>query len=157
MSINIGIFESNLKSLGQMLNIILADEMTLLIKTRNFHWNVKGLHFSELHSFFDAEYQLLNDSVDEIAERVRALGEYSIGSLEEFSSNKRIKESLFKGLSAEEMLRELLNDHEFIIRKLRADIDEAANKYQDVGTSDFLTGLLEQHEKSAWKFRAYLA
>jgi starvation-inducible DNA-binding protein len=156
MSANIGIFESNLKAVAQLLNVTLADEMTLLVKTRNFHWNVKGLHFNELHSFFDNEYALLNESVDEIAERVRALGEFAIGSMEEFSSQKRIKESFLKGLSAEEMLRELLNDHEFIIKKLRIDIDETANKYQDVATSDFLTGLLAQHEKSAWMLRSHL-
>ena len=156
MSANIGIFEPNLKAVAQLLNITLADEMTLLVKTRNFHWNVKGLHFSELHSFFDEEYGLLDESVDEIAERVRAIGEYAIGSLEEFKAQTRLKESLIKGLSAQEMLKELLNDHEFLIKKIRIDIEETASKYQDVGTSDYLTGLLKQHEKTAWKLRSYL-
>ncbi|MBY0426526.1 MAG: DNA starvation/stationary phase protection protein [Cytophagales bacterium] len=156
MSANIGIFESNLQAVARILNFVLADEMVLLVKTRNFHWNVKGMHFSQLHSFFDSQYEQLNESVDEVAERVRALGEYAIGSLEEFKSQTRLKESLAKGLRAEDMLRELLNDHETLIKKLRTDIDDTVSKYQDVGTSDFLTGLMEEHEKMAWMIRSYL-
>jgi len=153
---NIGISDKNLAASALLLNTALADEFLLYVKTRNFHWNVEGIHFMELHKFFEAQYEELEEVIDEIAERVRYLGHYAIGTLNEFTQLTRLLESKEKDLTGEQMLRYLLDDHETIIRVLRADIDKAA-EYKDVGTEDFLTGLMEKHEKTAWMIRAHLA
>src|SRR6267142_3411255 len=85
MTLNIGISESNRESIAKILNAILADEYVLYTKTRNFHWNVVGTQFNDLHKFFEGQYEALDDIVDEVAERVRALGGRSVATLAEFS------------------------------------------------------------------------
>jgi len=152
---NIGIPEKDLEVVALMLNTVLADEFLLYVKTRNYHWNVTGIHFRDMHKFFEIQYTELEEVIDEIAERVRYLGHYSIGTLNEFSQLTRLLESKEKDLTAEQMLRNLLNDHETVIRVLREDI-EKAEKCKDAGTTDFLTGLMEKHEKTAWMIRSHL-
>jgi len=152
---NIGISDKNLAASAFLLNTVLADEFLLYVKTRNFHWNVAGIHFVELHKFFEAQYEELEEVIDEIAERVRYLGHYSIGTLNEFTQLTRLLESKEKDLTGEQMLRYLLDDHETLIRELRTDLAKA-DEYKDAGTTDFLTGLLEKHEKTAWMIRAHL-
>lgn len=155
MKTNIGITDKNLKASATILNNLLADEYILYTKTRNYHWNVVGENFQELHKFFETQYDALDISIDDIAERVRSLGHFSLGSLKDFLSVARLSE---KGdaTSAKKMLKSLLDDHETIIQILRKDIVTANDKLNDAGTADFLTGLLEQHEKMAWMIRAYL-
>jgi starvation-inducible DNA-binding protein len=134
---------------------LLADEYVLYTKTRNFHWNVTGLQFNDLHKFFEAQYEELDDTVDEVAERARALGARALGTLEEFRQHTRLKETPGTVPAAKDMLSELLADHETIIRALRQDV-EKADQSGDVGTNDFLTGLLEKHEKASWMLRSFL-
>ena len=152
---NIGISEKNLEAVALMLNTVLADEFLLYVKTRNYHWNVTGIHFRDLHVFFESQYTELEEVIDEIAERVRYLGHNAIGTLNEFSQLTRLLESKAKDLTAEQMLRNLLDDHETVIRVLRQDL-EKAEEYKDAGTNDFLTGLMEKHEKTAWMIRSHL-
>jgi starvation-inducible DNA-binding protein len=156
MKINTGLKDNQRKGVVDVLTTLLADEVTLYIKTRNFHWNVEGSDFGELHKFFEAQYEELDEIMDEVAERIRALGSYAPGSLGEFSKAARLKESKGGKLSAKDMLATLLDDHEATVRNLRDGIDVVAAKPGDKGTEDFLTGLLEQHEKMAWMLRAYL-
>jgi starvation-inducible DNA-binding protein len=155
MKTNIGITDKNLKASATILNNLLADEYILYTKTRNYHWNIVGENFQELHKFFETQYDALDISIDDIAERVRSLGHFSLGSLKDFLSVARLSE---KGdaTSAKKMLKSLLDDHETIIQILRKDIATTNDKLNDAGTADFLTGLLEQHEKMAWMIRAYL-
>ena len=156
MKINIGLSEKNLKNSAEQLSGVLANEMTLYIKTRNFHWNVSGESFMELHKLFEAQYTQLEESIDEIAERIGKLGHKTIGTMQEFSKLSTIKESPGKYASSKDLLVELLKDHETVIVMLRKNVDEAGEKNKDAGTADFLTGLMEQHETIAWTLRRYL-
>ena len=155
MAMNIGLDEAKRQGVTNILTALLADEYVLYTKTRNYHWNVIGPQFNDLHKFFEAQYEELDDTVDEVAERARALGARAFGTLEEFREHTRLKETPGTVPAAKEMIAELLGDHETIIRALRQDIDKA-DKRGDVGTNDFLTGLLEKHEKASWMLRSFL-
>src|SRR5205823_13254296 len=106
----------------------LADEFVLYTKTRRFHWNVVGADFGELHKFFEAQYEALDDIVDEVAERARALDVTSAGSLKEFGELTRLKEQAGGNPDASGMLGALLDDHEAVIRSLHND-PETADKF----------------------------
>lgn len=155
MKANIGIGEKQRGTMGGLLNTLLADEFLLYVKTRRFHWNVVGSDFGELHKFFESQYEALDDIVDEVAERARALDVIAAGSLKEFLETTRLKEQAGRNPDASGMIAALLADHEAIIRALRKDL-ETADELGDAGTNDFLTGLMEQHEKFAWMLRSYL-
>ena len=156
MQLDTGLNDADRTGVIKILNAVLADEYVLYTKTRNFHWNVVGPQFNDLHKFFEAQYTELNDVVDDVAERARALGGAAAGSLAEFLQLARLAEQPGKALSARAMIAALLADHEGMIRQLRTDLEICADKYHDAGTNDFLTGLMEQHEKMAWMLRAYL-
>jgi starvation-inducible DNA-binding protein len=155
MTINIGITNSNLKQSVSVLETLLANEMTLYVKTRKAHWNVSGESFMELHKLFQNQYEELEESIDQIAERIGKLGHKAIGTMEEFSKLSKIKEFPGKNDSSKETLLEILNDHESIIIELRKNILLCSEKYNDLGTADYLTGLMEQHETISWILRRY--
>lgn len=155
MKTNIGISEENRHAVALELNKILADEYVLYTKTRNYHWNVEGDNFMEMHNFYESQSDQLNKIIDEVAERVRALGFYSSGRLEDFLSMTHLDEPDYTS-KQEEQLAHLLKDHETIIQVLRKLITSFAEQHKDLGTSDFVTGLMEQHEKMAWFLRSYL-
>ena len=155
MKPNIAITDPNREGVIQILNTLLADEYLLYTKTRNYHWNVTGPQFNDLHKFFQAQYEAIDVIVDDIAERARSLGGLAAGSLAEFSKTARLEEQTGGTLSAHEMLATLLTDHETVIRSLRVDLVACQDKHGDAGTCDFLTGLMEQHEKMAWMLRAF--
>ena len=155
MKVNIGLSDQARKGATTILNKLLADEYLLYTQTRNYHWNVTGAHFNDLHKFFESQYEELNGIVDDVAERVRALGGLALGTLADFLANSRRKEEGGK-LNAREMVRRLKNGHEEIIQFLRKDLQPCSDRYQDAGTGDFLTGIMEQHEKMAWMLRVML-
>jgi starvation-inducible DNA-binding protein len=152
----IGLSDTNRNGVVKLLAPLLADEYVLYTKTRNFHWNVVGPQFNDLHKFFEAQYEELNDFVDDVAERMRQLGGRSPGTLAEFSKAARLKERPGQRPNARAMLAALLADHEAVIQTLRVDLSTAQDKLGDAGTCDFLTGLMEKHEKMAWMLRAFL-
>lgn len=156
MKINIGISEKNLKEVTSLLSTVLADEMTLYVKTRKFHWNVSGPSFMELHKLFEGQYKQLEEYIDEIAERINKLGAKTIGTMHEFSESTSLKE--YPGIypSQKEMLEELLSNHETIIIHLRKIIEACSETHKDAGTADLLTKLMEDHETTAWVLRRYL-
>lgn len=156
MSVNIGLSDKSRTQAAGILNAVLADEYVLYTKTRNFHWNVTGEGFAEFHKFFEGQYDWIDDTIDEVAERVRALGGSSLGSLAEFLKAARLKEAPGRKRDGLSMIKELLADHEALARTLRTDVETTGVKLGDAGTSDFLTGILEQHEKTSWMLRAYL-
>ena len=156
MKPEIGITEQQLVRNSKILSVLLSDEMTLYIKTRKFHWNVAGESFMELHKLYEAQYKQLEESIDEIAERIGKLGQKTIGTMKEFTALTTLKEHPGKYTSSKDTLKELLADHETLIVKLRGDVDECGKKNRDAGTADFLTGLMEQHETTAWILRRYL-
>ncbi len=155
MKPNIGIPAKHLLETAKLLNILLADEFALYAKTRNYHWNVTGPGFIEMHKFFEGQYEQLDEMMDEVAERVRMLGHYSLGSLNAFAKATRLTEGQDE-TNAAKMIQNLLDDHETIIRQVRGEIDLITDKYNDAGTADFLTGIMESHEKMAWMLRSHL-
>ncbi len=155
MKPNLGLSSKSRDTVGTLLARLLADEHVLYVKTRNFHWNVTGLDFGALHALFESQYTALAETIDEIAERIRMIGGVAPGSMKEFLKLTRIDEQPGGKLEAEKMIAALLSDHEAIIRSLREDV-EKAGQAGDAGTNDFLVGLLESHEKTAWMLRAHL-
>jgi starvation-inducible DNA-binding protein len=139
-----------------ILNRTLADEHALYVKTRNYHWNVTGPQFHSLHEMFEEFYQKLAPLADDVAERARMMGGRAIGTMAELSQQTRLSEQPGEAPEARRMVENLLADHEQIIRDLRQDIDVCADELHDQGTADFLTGLMEEHEKMAWMHRAFL-
>src|SRR5947207_7616343 len=119
MKPNIGLSDSNRDGVVKLLTPLLADEYVLYTKTRNFHWNVVGPQFNDLHKFFESQYEALDDVVDGVAERARALGGHAHGTLAEFTKHTRLKEQPGACPDAKAMLTQLLADHEALIRQLR--------------------------------------
>jgi starvation-inducible DNA-binding protein len=156
MNLNIGLSEQQRDGVVKILNSLLSDEYLLYTKTRNYHWNVLGPQFNDLHKFFEEQYTELTEVVDDVAERARSLGGWAFGTLQEFAQHTRLKEHPGHYPNAREMIGNLLADHETIIRQLRMDLETCAERYHDMGTNDFLTGLTEKHEKMAWMLRAFL-
>jgi starvation-inducible DNA-binding protein len=147
---NIGIESDSRQAVVEILNITLADEVVLKTKTRCARWNVRGADFVDLHNLFGNEYIQLNHISDEIAERSRMLGGYTIGSMEEFLAHARLGEQPGQ---IPDMLS-LLASHEAFIRFLRVDARNCGEEYEDEGTSELLVRTMKLHEKMAWILRS---
>ncbi|MBO9636585.1 MAG: DNA starvation/stationary phase protection protein [Siphonobacter aquaeclarae] len=156
-AVELGISDANIRTVTDILNTLLADEHVLYVKTRNYHWNVVGPSFIEYHEFFERLYNELAEQIDEIAERVRALGQHPIGSMAEFLKFASLKETKHPYNEPLSMIGELLHDHQALSRWLRDQIEITESKTSDTGTTDFLTGLLRYHEKVSWMLRSYLS
>ena len=155
MKPDLGIKEQNLTEINDLLNHVLADGNVLYIKLRKFHWNLSGDNFMELHKLFEEQYDAVAEAIDEVAERISTLGGIAIGTTSEFAELSLLIENPGKIPTNQEMIKELVNDHETIVKSLRKFVDDTEEKYGDKGTSDFLTGLMQAHEKMAWKLRKY--
>lgn len=155
MKTDIGIKDQDSKVVAGVLNKLLADENVLYTKARNAHWNVEGPDFHAKHLFFESLYSELAEIIDEVAERVRSIGHYAVGSMKEFLELTQLTETKYKKNDSQGFISELLNDYESLIISLREDIKTAEDS-NDAGTEDFLVGLLEKHEKTAWMLRAHL-
>ena len=154
--IDIGIKEDNRQQVVALLQPVLANLGVLYAKTRNYHWNLTGPRFHTLHLFLEEQYKQLAEAADEVAERTRSLGGFPVGTLAEFLEKSVLREEPGVRPPVDAMLENLLADHETIIKGLRADIDKCDDDLEDTGTADFLTGLMEDHEKLAWMIRAHL-
>ena len=115
MKPNIGLSDKNLKSITGVLSSVLSDAILLYTKTRKFHWNVSGNSFMELHKLFEKQYKILEEAIDEIAERINKLGAKTPGTMQEFLQMASLKESPGKYPSQKDMINELLKDHEAVI------------------------------------------
>lgn len=133
---------------------VLAGTFSLYFKTHTFHWNVTGKHFGLLHSFFEGQYEALWGSVDEIAERIRIMGEKAPKNLSELLQGSVVPECVALP-NAEMMISELLDGHVALIAILRNAIG-IAEKAGDMGSAGFLAGRIEYHEKAAWMLRSHL-
>lgn len=153
-NLNTGISKTNSKKVADALNQVLADEFVLYTKTLKFHWNIEGRDFHALHLFLDDQYQQLQKIIDSVAERVRKVGHFAIGSMKEFLAEASLKEHAATTSVAESMLAELVSDHDALIRKTRTLIDDFDKKFDDKGSSDFITGIMKEHEKMAWMLRS---
>jgi starvation-inducible DNA-binding protein len=154
--INTGLTDEQREGVIDILQAILADENLLYIRTRNYHWNVTGPRFHTLHEFLEEQYTAIALKADEVAERIRHVGGFPIGTMAEFTKVGHLKEKPGERPPAEKMIADLVGDHEHIVRELREDLEEAEEKHGDAGTADFLTGLMEEHENMAWMLRAHL-
>ena len=154
MQVNIGINEQDRAAIAAGLSRLLADSYTLYLKTHNYHWNVTGPQFNTLHQMFEGQYTELAAAVDEIAERIRALGVRAPGSYSAYSQLTRIEEGSGEE-SADEMIRQLAVGQETIVRTAR-DAFPAADKASDEPTADLLTQRMQIHEKNAWMLRSML-
>lgn len=137
-----------------LLSTLLADTYVLYVKTQNFHWNVTDPRFYSLHKFFEEQYEELAEACDTIAERIRAVGSKSPGSMKKFLSQTRLTEAEGNH-TGQEMIKELLKDHESLIKELKKDA-EASDKLGDAGTSDLCIQRLRSHEKTAWMLRSHV-
>ncbi|MBS1662520.1 MAG: DNA starvation/stationary phase protection protein [Bacteroidetes bacterium] len=156
MKASIGISPANLQAVTVELSKLLADEFVLYTKTRNAHWNVEAPDFHSMHVFFEQQYEQLDEIMDSVAERIRQLGHYAPATLKSFLSLTHLTEQLGERNDSLGFIKELLIDHENIIIFLRENINKFASEYGDLGSSDFITGLMEDHEKMAWFLRAHL-
>jgi len=148
---------ADVKSYTSMyIRVVLADEQLLYTKTLNFHWNVTGPLFRQLHVLLEDHYQQMQLLADEVAERARMLGGNAIGTFAEFQETSRLSESPGEIPTAEEMIEQLVEDHEAFITDLRQDIGAAMEEYDDQGTGDLLIGVLRAHEKMAWMLRSFI-
>lgn len=154
MNIDIGIPEADRKTIAEGLSRLLADTYTLYLKTHNFHWNVTGPMFQTLHLMFEQQYTGLALAVDEVAERIRALGLPAPGSYGEYARLSSIKEA--EGVPpATEMIAQLVAANEAVVRTARS-IFPAAEAGADEVTADLLTQRMMVHEKTAWMLRSLL-
>ena len=154
MSIDIGIAANSREEIAAGLSRLLADSYTLYLKTHNYHWNVRGPLFNTLHLMFEQQYTELATAVDEIAERIRALGHPAPGSYRAFASLTNIEEE-DSVPSAEEMIRQLVIGQETVVRTAR-EIFPLADEAHDEPTADLLTQRMQLHEKNAWMLRSML-
>ncbi|MGB0921661.1 MAG: Dps family protein [Alphaproteobacteria bacterium] len=150
--IDIGIEETARQNIAAGLGRVLADSYTLYLKTHNFHWNVTGPQFNTLHTLFEAHYTELALAVDEIAERIRALGIKAPGSYRDYAKLTAIEEAEGDP-AANEMVAQLTVDHETVARTIRTAMPRAADANDDVSV-DLLTQRLAIHEKTAWMLRS---
>jgi len=157
METNIGIKPNYRAAVAASLSKILADEFVLSLKTRRAHWNIEGPDFHAKHLFFEGQYNELDEVIDDLAERIRAVGHYTPATLKEYLQLTHLTEEIRGKNDSQGFIKELLRDHESIIIHIRENVDGYVTALKDAGTTDFLTGLLEMHEKMAWMLRAHLA
>lgn len=155
MEIQIGLSEEERRDIADGLSHLLADTYTLYIKTHNYHWNVTGPQFHSLHALFEEHYTAMALAVDEIAERIRALGHFAPGSYKAFAALTSIEEEQGNP-PAEDMVRNLVVGHETLARTARQ-VFVPADKSGDEPSCDLLTQRMQFHEKTAWMLRSLLS
>lgn len=152
MTINIGISQSHREYARDLLFKILSDYYILMIKTQNYHWNARGPHFHNYHQMLELQYNDLAQGVDLLAERIRSLGFHVPANYKNFMTHATLQEEM-REPATEDMLKNLIHDHEYLIRETR----EAINKLKETGdenTLDLLVERLSLHEKTAWMLRS---
>ncbi len=154
MDINIGIKQADREQIVAGLNVLLANSYTLYLKTHNYHWNVTGPMFNTLHLMFEQQYTELAAAVDQIAERIRALGAFAPGSYSEYARLTSIPEDETVP-DAETMIKNLVAGQETLARQAR-DVMATVGESRDEPTADLLTQRMQVHEKNAWMLRSLI-
>ena len=153
--VNTGISAEDRKRVADGLARVLADSHALYVKTQNYHWNVEGPYFKQLHELFEEQYTDLRTAIDETAERIRALGHYAPGSYSEFGKLAAVPEETGRP-DWQQMVRQLAEDQETLVGTLRQ-VLSTANEAGDHVTDDLLTTRMQVHEKNTWMLRAHLS
>ncbi len=154
MDIQIGIDQHQREAIADGLSRLLADSYTLYLKTHNYHWNVEGPLFNTLHTMFEEHYTELATAVDDIAERIRALGVYAPGSYQAYARLTSIEEEVGHP-GAEDMIANLVRGHEAVVRTARAALP-TAQEAGDEPSVGLITDRMQIHEKNAWMLRSML-
>ncbi|MCK0135510.1 DNA starvation/stationary phase protection protein [Arenibacter sp. S6351L] len=157
MKTNIGITKENREKVADVLAKLLADEFVLYTKTLGAHWNLEGHDFHTKHLFFEEHYNSIKKTIDSVAERMRKIGSYAPATLEQFLDLTHLTEKSNTGNSSQDYIKMLLGDHDAIIQFIRENISQVEEEFGDVGTADFLTGILQEHEEMAWMLRASIS
>lgn len=154
-TIDIGINKEDRELVAAQLKFLLADSYTLYLQTHNFHWNITGPHFIQLHTLFEEHYTELSVAVDDIAERIRSLGVYAPGTYSDFVKLSSIEEVL--GVpEASEMLSILTSNHEKLVKKCRSAL-KAAEAADDESSAALISDRMRVHEKTAWMLRSQIS
>ncbi|QJE01082.1 DNA starvation/stationary phase protection protein [Massilia forsythiae] len=154
MNIDIGITTEDRAKIADALSHVLADSYMLYLKTHNFHWNVTGPMFQTLHTMFQEQYTELWTALDDIAERIRALGHFAPGTYKRYAELSSIREEA--GVpNAQEMIRQLVDGQEAVIRTVRSAF-RIADEASDQPSAGMLSDRMEIHEKNAWMLRSFL-
>jgi len=153
---NIGITGQNRKAIANQLSKILADEFVLYSKILKFHWNIEGPDFHTVHLYLETLYQEQQTIVDNVAEKIRIVGHYVPATLKDYLELTHLTEETKGGNDSQSIFAELLEDYESIIIFLREEIQPISDQWKAEGISDYITGLMEQHEKTAWMLRSHL-
>lgn len=152
MKVDTGIAANDRNDIAEGLSRVLADTYTLYLKTHHYHWNVTGPQFRSLHLMFEEQYQELWAATDEIAERIRALGEFAPGTYAEFSKLSSIQEDNSVP-SADQMVKNLVKGHETVVKTAR-DLFNSASEANDEVTADLMVQRMQASEKTAWMLRS---
>lgn len=154
VKIDIGINEKDRIAIADGLKHLLADSYTLYLQTHNFHWNVTGSQFRELHVMFEEQYTELAEAVDDIAERIRSLAVYAPGTYREFAALSSIKEEMVIP-AAEDMVKILMQNHEKVVKTAR-NVLKLAQNGEDESSASLVSDRMRVHEKTAWMLRALI-
>jgi len=149
--------EKDASLIASSLNKLLANEYAFFTKLLNFHWNVTGPRFNSLHNFFEESYTDQLTLMDEVAERIRFLGESPRSTVSEMKSGMDLKEMNGKNLSSTDMISELFEDSYKLQVFIKDTLVEKDLFKNDPGTEDFLVGVLQKHEMLSWKLNSYLS
>lgn len=154
MKVDLGLTEKGRESVSEALGAVLADTFLLALKTQNYHWNVVGSDFTELHQLFEEQYTALRDAGDEVAERIRALGHPAPGSFATYLKLASLKEATGKE-DAQTMLKNLAQDHDTVTKACRK-AKAIAEQHGDDESVDLLIERMSAHGKFAWMLRSHL-
>lgn len=154
--LHLGLSDEQREGSVRCLNLALCNEYLLLIKTKKAHWDVVGPQFLAIHQLLDSQYEQTDDFVDQLAERVRALGGCPVGTAAGFIEGATLREQPGKIPGATGIVRALLQDHEEVIRELRKGAERADVTFADRGTSDLFVRIMQAHEHMAWMLRSLL-
>ncbi len=138
------------------INGLLADHFALFIKSKNFHWHVKGPRFRDLHLLFDEQAIEIRDQIDVIGERARKLGGDTLTSVKSIADNTRIKDQPRADLSAEDMISELAEDNRKLVERLKA-MKETAEQAGDNATDGLIDDWTDMAEQRVWFLQSLLA
>lgn len=139
------------------LNLLLADEYILYTKTRTAHWNVVGSNHFEMHVFLENQYNALDDIIDNLAERIRSLGHFALGSLKDFLSIAQMSDDYHNFSNPQLIFETLISDHEAIISIIQHELFAISVNLKDIETARFLAEILKQHKKMAWMLWSFLS
>jgi len=153
MSIETGIADGARKKVAEALKTTLADTYALYFKTHAYHWNVEGPRFKSLHEMFEEQYTDMWEALDDLAERIRSLGDFAPGTGRELAGLTKMEDGDNDVPSAEVMIKNLLAGHELLVRNAR-EASEVAAEAGDKATEDLLVARMQEHEKMAWMLRA---